>query len=444
MNDLVNPSIAIQANETTICNGETVNFSITAQTNQGTNPSYEWFIGNASQGTGTTFSSSSLANNDVVSAVLTSNAACLINSTSASNYVRITTSGNITPLITITPSDNTICAGQAIAFSANVAGGGSNPTYDWKVNGNSVSSNPNYTSNAWNDGDVINCELTSSSNCATTTTALSNSETINVIQNVTPSINITASETSICASETVDFSTSITNGGNAAMVKWTINGNLFGNGETITMSSLSNSDVVRAVLTSNETCVTNSQATSNNVTITVNDAVQASINISLQLNTFPVCAGNDITFNANGQNLGTSTIEWFANDEKIAEGTSLQIESQDQDVIQAKAISDLACANGNQIESNIITVEADECVSSLKELNDADYVAYPNPSRDYVNITGKSLEKIEITTIDGSTLLIRTIVGNNYQLNISELNTGAYFLKIYANGGTLTKQIIKK
>ncbi len=444
VNDLVNPSIAIQANETTICNGETVNFSITAQTNQGTNPSYEWFIGNASQGTGTTFSSSSLANNDVVSAVLTSNAACLINSTSASNYVRITTSGNITPLITITPSDNTICAGQAIAFSANVAGGGSNPTYDWKVNGNSVSSNPNYTSNAWNDGDVINCELTSSSNCATTTTALSNSETINVIQNVTPSINITASETSICASETVDFSTSITNGGNAAMVKWTINGNLFGNGETITMSSLSNSDVVRAVLTSNETCVTNSQATSNNVTITVNDAVQASINISLQLNTFPVCAGNDITFNANGQNLGTSTIEWFANDEKIAEGTSLQIESQDQDVIQAKAISDLACANGNQIESNIITVEADECVSSLKELNDADYVAYPNPSRDYVNITGKSLEKIEITTIDGSTLLIRTIVGNNYQLNISELNTGAYFLKIYANGGTLTKQIIKK
>jgi bilirubin oxidase len=69
---------------------------------------------------------------------------------------------------------------------------------------------------------------------------------------------------------------------------------------------------------------------------------------------------------------------------------------------------------------------------------------YPNPSSDYVTIemseTG-SITHISLLDINGKK--IKTFTNNQKQLNISQLHSGLYFLKIETNNSVLVKKLIK-
>src|SRR5206468_1459914 len=80
-------SIALTSGSNPGCAGTSLTFTA-SQTNGGAAPGYQWKVNNINTGTNTsTFSSSSLANTDVVSCVLTSNASCVISATSTSNDI---------------------------------------------------------------------------------------------------------------------------------------------------------------------------------------------------------------------------------------------------------------------------------------------------------------------------------------------------------------------
>ena len=76
----VNPirvaSAVISASNTSICPGETVNFTISNQSNIGGGSLYEWRVNGNSQGTGNTFSSSGLVGNDEVQLWVDSSVPC--------------------------------------------------------------------------------------------------------------------------------------------------------------------------------------------------------------------------------------------------------------------------------------------------------------------------------------------------------------------------------
>jgi gliding motility-associated-like protein len=79
------------------------------------------------------------------------------------------------PSIFITASDDTVCNGQLINFSANASNTGSSPSYQWKVNGANVGTNsPSFTTSFLANNDIVTCELTSSANCAFPNTVVSN------------------------------------------------------------------------------------------------------------------------------------------------------------------------------------------------------------------------------------------------------------------------------
>ncbi len=85
----------------------------------------------------------------------------------------------VTPAITIASSPLVVCAGGAVTFTATPTNGGLSPNYDFRKNGTTIQSG---TSNvllnpALIAGDVIDCVLTSSNDCASPTTATSNSIT---------------------------------------------------------------------------------------------------------------------------------------------------------------------------------------------------------------------------------------------------------------------------
>jgi hypothetical protein len=85
-------------------------------------------------------------------------------------------------------------------------------------------------------------------------------------------------------------------------------------------------------------------------------------------------------------------------------------------------------------------------------LSTSDFVAsklsvYPNPVNNIVNITNNSglqINKAVITDINGRTVKSLNVNGvSELQINVSDLNTGVYFMNIETNEGSATKKIIK-
>ena len=115
---------------------------------------------------------------------------------------QIVVSDILTPVVSITSSDadNIICAGTSVTFTAHPVNGGSNPTYQWKLNGVDISAEQKsfYTKSTLNDGDKVTVQLTSNSACASPLTAISNEITTSIGNSVAPSFNTKAS---ICEGE---------------------------------------------------------------------------------------------------------------------------------------------------------------------------------------------------------------------------------------------------
>ena len=82
--------------------------------------------------------------------------------------------------VSIVPSANPVSAGSSVTFTATPANGGSNPVYQWEINGNNVGTSTLNFTYIPNNNDKIKCILTSNLSCTRTNPATSNSITMNV------------------------------------------------------------------------------------------------------------------------------------------------------------------------------------------------------------------------------------------------------------------------
>lgn len=359
VNPSVAPAVSISASATNICAGASVTFTATP-TNGGSTPAYQWKVNGNNAGTNSaTFTTSTLVNNDVVTVVLTSNATCAVPATATSNSVTITVGSNATPTISISTASTSICAGANVTFNATVTNGGSNPAYQWKVNGNNAGTNaPSFTSNTLPNGAVVSCVLTSNASCVTQSTANSNNITLTVSPVVTPAVSISASSSTICAGASVTFTASPTNGGSTPTYQWKVNGNNAGtNSATFTTVSLANGDLVTCELTSSATCPSVPSATSNTVTMTVNSAVTPSVSISASVNN--ICAGTSVTFTATPTNGGTTpAYQWKVNGNNTGTNSATFVSTTlaNNDVVTVVLTSNAACAAPVTATSNAVTM----------------------------------------------------------------------------------------
>ena len=78
------------------------------------------------------YNSAALNNNDVVTCELTSGYACALPALVTSNPIQLTVDPVLTPAVTISTTDNSICAGQPAVFNAAATNGGPVPLYEWK------------------------------------------------------------------------------------------------------------------------------------------------------------------------------------------------------------------------------------------------------------------------------------------------------------------------
>ena len=100
---------------------------------------------------------------------------------SATDSVKVTVTAVTTPSVTITAGNTNICGGDNVTFSATVMNGGSNPVYQWKVNGiNAGNNSATFTSSTLQNNDQVKVSLGVTSMCSLTSSVNSNSLSINV------------------------------------------------------------------------------------------------------------------------------------------------------------------------------------------------------------------------------------------------------------------------
>lgn len=273
---LVNPALPVSVNITAsrnnVCVGSPVTFTAAA-INGGSLPAYQWLVNGSNAGANTsTFASTTLANGDVITCRVISNAKCAVPVTATSNSINMLVNPYLTPLVSITSSANNICPGDMVSFTAIAQNAGPSPDYQWLLNGANVGFNSNtFSGNTFIQDDVVTCVITSNAVCTTAPTAGSNGITINVNQPVTPSVSIAASANEICYGTEVTFTATTINGGNPTVFQWLLNGlNTGGNRTTFTSSTLSNSDIVSCRITSNAKCAVPAIVSSNDITMIVN------------------------------------------------------------------------------------------------------------------------------------------------------------------------------
>ena len=174
VNDVVVPSVSISASATTICPGNSVLFSALA-TNGGTTPSYQWMINGINTGTNSpNFSTSLLANGDIVTVRLTSNAICVSPITDLSNNIPIT----VNPATPVTPGVisgiSTVCPGiTGLTYSIVTVNNATN--YTWSVpTGWSITAGAGTNSITVTSGSAAqngNISVTAGNSCGTSASA---------------------------------------------------------------------------------------------------------------------------------------------------------------------------------------------------------------------------------------------------------------------------------
>lgn len=268
------PSISIAASVTTICAGQSVDFTATPNSiNAG--DVIQWFINGSAVvgGTGLLFSSNTLNNNDQITAVFTPASSCLAGQTATSNLILITVNPAVTPSISINATATQICDGATVTFNANLNGGGSGPQVQWFINGNAVAGATavTFTSSTLSNSDLVTAQLISNLACASPNTALSNSLAISVLPIGTPTIVIEANRNVICVGQQVEFNATIDFGGSAPQFNWQVGGSNFTTSvPAFTAVGLNASSTVTCTLISNYACTTTNSATSNTIDIQVN------------------------------------------------------------------------------------------------------------------------------------------------------------------------------
>ncbi len=170
-------TIAITNGGNPSCANAPITFDATLL-NVGPNSEVRWYVNNSFMAIGQQFVSSTLANNDVVKAVVFTNNPCSSTNIDTSNLITINRLAPVAPAIGISIIDgnNPGCLDEEFIFQANIQNGGTNPVYTWRVNGVDMGvNNPIYNAGNLTTGSVVTCDLTSNYPCVTANVVVSNS-----------------------------------------------------------------------------------------------------------------------------------------------------------------------------------------------------------------------------------------------------------------------------
>jgi hypothetical protein len=355
------PQVSIASSTgTAACAGASVTFTATPQAG-GVSPVCNWYKNLAVVGTGTTYTTTTLANNDVIVCVMASSLSCATKASDTSAAITMTVNPLVTPSVSIAANPGTtICPGSTVVFTATPVNGGTTPGYQWKKNGLSVGANSaSYSTTSIVTGDVVTCELSSNAGCASPAAVTSNSLSMSVSAYTAPAITVSAGSTTVCPGTAVSFTAAAANTGTATGYLWKKNGVSTGvTTTTYTLSSPANNDTVTCELTTTTTCGGTTTTASNRVIITVTPATATAVAISVSPSK-TICAGTAASFTAVPTGGGTTpAYQWMVNGVNVGTNspTFNSTTLGNGDIVACVMSSNAACPAPAQSISNADTM----------------------------------------------------------------------------------------
>jgi hypothetical protein len=255
-------SVAITSGSQTICAGNSVTFTATP-TNGGT-PTYQWKKdGIAISGeTNATFTSTTLANNEMITVEMTSTETCLTAPSAVSTGITMTVNTVLIPSVSvaITSGSQTICAGNSVTFTATPTNGGT-PTYQWKKSGIAIGgeTNATFTSTTLANNEAITVEMTSTESCVSAASAISPGIKLTVNTNPTVTAN---NNSSVCQGSSVNFSASgLSSSSNTFTYQWSGPNGFTSNLQNPTLTNVNNLNIGTYTISILETNLCSATAT---------------------------------------------------------------------------------------------------------------------------------------------------------------------------------------
>jgi hypothetical protein len=264
-----------------------------------------------------------------------------------------------------------------------------------------------FTANAGNQTYTI----TDDNGC--TTSAL-----VNITEPDALSLNIVASDTVICLGNS---STLIANGnGGTGILTYEWVAGPTSNSYNVSPTSTSTFTVN---LTDENLC---SQTES--VDVTVNSLPVLSVVTSDTL----ICVGETATLTASG----ASSYSWNTGETTL----SITISPTLTTLFTVTGIDTNGCSN-----SSAFTQEVSMCagIESFNSTNN-DILVYPNPTKAVVTVALNSSAKAEILDVLGKVIYTQDLKAGKNTIDLSDFNTGVYFLSLDNNGSLYTTKIIKE
>ncbi len=218
VNPILSVSVSIGASANPVCDGISVTFTATP-VNGGT-PSYKWYVNSSPVGSNSPTYAYTPADEDQVFVEMTSSETCTSGSPANSNTITMTVNPLLPVGVSIIASDNNICTGTGVTFTATPVNGGITPLYQWYVDSNPVGPNNSaYTYNPANN-DEVTVILTSSETCTSGNPAASNAINMTVYSSPPAKPGTIAGSSDVCQGQT-GVVYSIAEVANALSYNWT-------------------------------------------------------------------------------------------------------------------------------------------------------------------------------------------------------------------------------
>lgn len=275
--------------------------------------------------------------------------------------------GNVSKSVTVneypaaptTPSVNNQC-GQTILTRANPPLTPAGNTWYWQGNASNGTSTTDFGGTyTVTSSDTYYIRGKSTANCWGNSTPV----TVNVTPYTQPSVSISQQGSTICAGQSVTFTSSSPH--TVTSYTWKKNGNTVSTtGPNFTTTQINNGDVLSLTVSVSGTCLSPSTATSNSLTI--NSVVQPSpVSVSIT-DPGPQCSFSETSFTATPTNGGSNpTYTWYRNgnivvDNQITGNTntySPQYALQNGEKIKCLLTSNASgCISNNPAWSNEVTI----------------------------------------------------------------------------------------
>ena len=320
-------TISIPPFTDTLCMGAQFQFTAVESSDTFSGASFRWYINGIYTGVAIdTLYTSAPADGDSVYCWLYFTNSLGIADSSRSNaiYVHRASSIPANVLISLIVGSNPDCAGHPLTFSAYPVNGGTNPTYQWMINGVQLPGEDSTTITRYFGGaDTVSCRMVSNSSCAPVDTVYSVLVPIIHIH-LTAAVSIGARYDTLCAG-TIDTLTAYgTDYGSGASFQW-YRDSVAVTGATSYLyvtDSLHEGDSVYCVMTTVDTCVLNPVSYSNTIRFEVYHVYPTFATMSLTAGDNPGCLDSPVTFTATVDTfLTTPFYAWYVNGVLASVGT---------------------------------------------------------------------------------------------------------------------------